>query len=93
MASDNPVDGREKLVVLLHAFGFPLTSETMNLIGIMGSKLAGEFEEMLRIRILTNQMMELVNAMETSLSENDNDQKEINPPDNVLPFKGEPAEA
>lgn len=97
MASDNPVDGRDKLVTLLHAFNFPLTPEVTSLIGLMGSDFAGEFEALLRIRLLTQQMIDLLEQMKTNAegTENSADQvdseKEL--PDNVIPFNGDPAEA
>ena len=101
MATDNPVDGRNTLVTLLHAFGFSLTQEVIDLIGLMPPDFAGEFEEILRIRILTHQMIELMENMAAGAKDSENSVDQIEPSphepekpsDNVIPFKRDPAEA
>ena len=95
MAPDDPVgadDGRMQLVRLLNAYNFPLTPEVINLIGLMDSKTATEFETLLRIRILTHQMTDALKAVlgDVEATENSTDQIESSgeePLSNVLPFR------
>ncbi len=101
MADDNPVDGRDKLVTLLTAYGFPLTQGGIDVIALMPPNFAGEFEEILRIRILTHQMIDLLERMAAGAENSENSVDQIEPSpnesekhsDNVIPFNRDPAEA